>query len=342
MVKSGIAIAITAGLLVGVAGADAQEGPRPTLERVKATGHVQCGVSGDMPGLSAIDTDGRWAGLEVDFCRALSAAIFNEPDNVRYAPLARAERDAALASREIDVFSMAAWTMGADTTSGARFVGTMFYDGLGFMVRRDSGIESALDLGEVPLCIEAGTTAGTNALDYFAANTIELDAVLIGDAAGRLKAYGDGECRALAGGFAQLASYRSTFVSPEDHIILRDIAAKEPLGPTVRHGDENWFSIARWTYFAMLNAEELGVTQANVDEMLGSDSPEIKRLLGVEGDFGTPLGLNKDWAYQIVKHVGNYGDVFERRVGPGTAIGLERGLNALWNDGGIQYAPPIQ
>lgn len=314
-----------------------------TLADVKAKGYVQCGVTGGVAGFSAPDANNNWTGLEVDYCRALSAAIFNDADAVRYTPLTSTERFAALSSGEIDVLSRTTtWTMSRDTTLGINFAGVMFYDGQGFMVRKADGINSALELSGAAVCIESGTTTELNAADYFAANGLEYNPIVFVDQDEVVKAYEDGRCDVYTTDSSALASERTKLADPEAHIILADIISKEPLGPSVRQGDDNWFNIARWTYFALLNAEELGVTQANVDEMLGSDNPSIKRLLGVEGDNGTPMGLDKDWAYNIIKHLGNYGEMYERHVGPNTPIGLERGINALWTKGGIQYAPPIR
>lgn len=313
------------------------------LDDVKAKGYVQCGVTGGVPGFSAPDSSNVWTGIEVDFCRAMAAAIFNDPEAVRYTSLTSQERFTALSAGEIDVLSRTTtWTMSRDTQLGISFVGTMFYDGQGFMVRKADGIDSALDLSGAAICIESGTTTELNAADYFAANGMEFNTVVFVDQDEVVKAYEDGRCDVYTTDSSALAAERSKFANPDDHIILPEIISKEPLGPVVRAGDTQWFNLARWTYFALLEAEELGVTSANVDEMLGSDNPAVKRLLGVEGDFGTPLGVTKDWAYQIVKHVGNYAETYDRNVGPSTPIGLERGLNALWKDGGIQYAPPIR
>lgn len=314
-----------------------------TLADVEARGYIQCGVTDGVVGFSAPDASNKWAGLEVDFCRAMAAAIFNDPDKVRYTPLTSQERFVALAAGEIDVLSRTtAWTMSHDTQFGISFVGTMFYDGQGFMVRKAGGITSAKELSGATVCIETGTTSELNVADYFAANNMEYDAVTFVDRDEAVKAYEDGRCDAYSTDSSALASERSKFGNPLDHVILPEIISKEPLGPVVRQGDEPWFKLARWTYYALLEAEELGVTQANVDEMLGSDNPAIKRLLGVEGDFGAALGLTKEWAYQIIKHVGNYAESYERHLGTNTPIGLPRGLNALWKDGGLQYAMPIR
>mgnify|MGYP001416159103 CR=1 FL=1 len=336
-------IALAASFSVAVTGAFAQTTTSATLDAVKAKGYLQCGVTGGVPGFSAPDANNVWTGIEVDFCRAMAAAIFNDPQAVRYTPLTSQERFTALSAGEIDVLSRTTtWTMSRDTQLGIKFIGTMFYDGQGFMVRKADGIASALDLSGAAVCIESGTTTELNAADFFAANKLEFKTVVFVDQDEVVKAYEDGRCDVYTTDSSALAAERSKFANPADHIILPEIISKEPLGPVVRQGDDGWFNIARWTYFALLEAEELGVTSANVDEMLGSDNPAIKRLLGVEGDFGTPIGLTKDWAYQIIKHVGNYAETYERNVGPSTPIGLARGLNALWRDGGIQYSPPIR
>jgi general L-amino acid transport system substrate-binding protein len=343
MSKLFLSIALVAGLAITASAAQAQTVASPTLDAVKAKGFVQCGVTSGVAGFSAPDANNVWSGLEVDYCRALAAAIFNDPNAVRYTPLNSQERFTALSSGEIDVLSRTTtWTMSRDTQLGIGFVGTMFYDGQGFMVKRDLGVTSALELSGAAVCIESGTTTELNAADFFAANNMEFNTVVFVDQDEVVKAYEDGRCDVYTTDSSALASERSKLADPSAHIILPEIISKEPLGPVVRAGDTGWFNLARWTYFALLEAEELGVTQANVDEMLGSDNPAVKRLLGVEGDFGTPLGVTKDWAYQIIKHLGNYGEIYERHVGPNTPIGLARGLNALWRDGGIQYAPPIR
>lgn len=343
MIKLLTTVVLAAGLGLAASSAYAQTTTSATLDAVKAKGYVQCGVTGGVPGFSAPDANNNWSGLEVDYCRALAAAIFNNADAVRYTPLTSQERFTALSAGEIDVLSRTTtWTMSRDTQLGIKFIGTMFYDGQGFMVRKADNIKSALDLGGAAICIESGTTTELNAADYFAANKLEFNTVVFVDQDEVVKAYEDGRCDVYTTDSSALAAERSKFAAPDDHIILPEIISKEPLGPVVRQGDDGWFNIARWTYYALLEAEELGVTQANVDDMLASDNPAIKRLLGVEGDFGTPIGLTKDWAYQIVKALGNYGEIYDRHVGPNTPIGLARGLNALWRDGGIQYSPPIR
>ncbi|MCW5720037.1 MAG: amino acid ABC transporter substrate-binding protein [Devosia sp.] len=338
MQKQFVTLAVSAAISLMAVAAHAA-----TLEDVKAKGYIQCGVTGGVPGFSAPDANNNWTGLEVDFCRAVAAAIFDDADKVRYTPLTSQERFAALSAGEIDILSRTTtWTMSRDTNLGITFIGTMYYDGQGFMVRKADDIASALDLSGAAICIESGTTTELNAADYFEANGLDYSPVVFTDQDEVVKAFEDGRCDVYTTDASALAAERSKFAVPDDYIILPEIISKEPLGPVIRQGDPIWFSIARWTYFALLEAEEQGVTQANVDEMLGSDNPSVKRLLGVEGDFGTPLGLTPDWAYRIIKHIGNYGESYDRHVGPNTQIGLARGLNALWTDGGLQYAMPIR
>jgi general L-amino acid transport system substrate-binding protein len=338
MKKQMLMLAATAafGLSASVALAD-------TLADVKARGFVQCGVTEGVPGFSQPDANNNWTGIDVDYCRALASAIFNDPTAVRFTPTTSSDRFTVLSSGEIDLLARTTtWTMTRDTTLGLMFVSTIFYDGQGFVVRKADGITSASGLSGAAVCIEAGTTTELNAADFFSSNGLEYNPVTFTGQDEVIKAYEDGRCDVLTSDSSQLAGNITEFAVPEDHMLLPDIISKEPLASVVRQGDDTWFEINRWVFFALLEAEEQGVTQANVDEMLGSDNPTIRRLLGVEGDFGTPLGLTKDWAYQAIKGVGNYGEMFERNVGQGSALKLPRGLNALWTDGGLQYAPPIR
>ncbi|WP_375450307.1 transporter substrate-binding domain-containing protein [uncultured Devosia sp.] len=331
-------IALTAAL--GLVAASAQA---DTLADVKARGFVQCGVTEGVPGFSLPDANNEWSGLDVDYCRAVASAIFNDPKAVRFTPTTSTDRFNVLGSGEVDLLARTTtWTMTRDTTLGLMFVGTMFYDGQGFLVRKADGIASAADLSGAAVCIEAGTTTELNAADYFSANNLEFNPVTFTGQDEVLKAFEDGRCDVMTSDSSQLAGNRGELAVPDDYALLPEIISKEPLAIVVRQGDDLWFEITRWVYYTLLESEELGVTQTNVDEMLGSDNPGIKRLLGVEGDFGTPIGLTKDWAYQVVKGTGNYGEIFERNVGANTPLALPRGLNALWNEGGIQYSPPIR
>lgn len=313
-----------------------------TLDDVKARGFLNCGVSEGTAGFESLDASGEWVGIDVDYCRAIAAAIFNDPAAVRFTTSTSTTRWQQLGAREVDILARTStWNMTRDTTLGLSFVAPIFYDGQGFMVRKSLGIASVNDLSGATICIEAGTSTELNAADYFAANNLEYNPITFVTQDETYKAYEEGRCDAVTTDRSALAGNRFLLEVPDDHVILPEVISKEPLTSVVRQGDDLWFKIARWTFNAMLTAEELGVTQSNVDEMLGSDNPAIKRLLGVEGDFGTPLGLSKDWAYQIIKHVGNYAESFERNVGMGSPVQFERGLNALYINGGIQYSPPI-
>jgi general L-amino acid transport system substrate-binding protein len=314
------------------------------LDDVVARGYVQCGVTEGVPGFSFPDENNNWTGLEVDYCRALAAAIFDDADAVRYTPLTSQARFESLSNGNVDVLSRTTtWTMSRDTDLGISFVGTMFYDGQAFLVKNEDGISSALELSGAAVCIESGTTTELNAADYFAANGMDLsNAVIFVSRDEVTQAYLDGRCDVYTTDASAIAAERTQFPDPTAHTILPEVISKEPLGPVVRSGDTRWFNIARWTYFALLNAEELGITSENVEDMLGSDNPEVARLLGVEGDFGTPIGLTTDWAYRIIAHVGNYGEIYERHVGESTPLAIPRGVNALWTDGGIQYAAPVR
>jgi general L-amino acid transport system substrate-binding protein len=333
-----IALGAVLGLSASAAFAD-------TLADVQAKGYLQCGVSPSTPGFAAPDANNEWAGLDVDFCRAMAAAIFDDPKAVRFTPLTSKERFTALSSGEIDVLSRTTtWTMSRDTNLGIDFAGTMFYDGQGFMVRKDLGVASATELSGAAICIEAGTTTELNAADYFSSTGMEYNAVVFEDQDEVVKAYDDGRCDVFTTDSSALAAERLSLANPDENMILPEIISKEPLGPSVRQGDDLWFNITRWVYFALLESEELGITQANVDDMLGSDNPGVRRVLGVEGDFGTAIGLSTDWAYKIVKHVGNYNDIYERHVGASTPVGIARAgsVNDLWTRGGLMYAPPIR
>ena len=313
-----------------------------TLDDVKKNDFLRCGVAPSTPGFAAADSSNNWAGLDIDFCKAIAAAIFNDATKVRYTPLSSTERFTALSAGEVDLLSRTTtWTMSRDTQLGIMFAGTTYYDGQGFMVHSSLGVKSVKDLGGATICIEKGTTTELNAADYFAANGLEYNPVTFVTQDEAYKAYEEGRCDAFTTDRSAMAGTRLTLAVPDDHVLLPEVISKEPLTSVVRQGDDLWFKIARWTFNAMLQAEELGVSSANVDEMLASENPPIKRLLGVEGDYGTPLGLTKDWAYQIVKNVGNYAEIFDKNVGAGSPIGLERGVNALWKDGGLQYSPPI-
>lgn len=314
-----------------------------TLDDVKAKGFIQCGVTTGLAGFAAPDDQGKWQGFDVDFCRALSAAIFGDPDMVKYTPTTAKERFTALQSGEVDLLARnTTWTFSRDVNLGFDFVGVNYYDGQGFMVRKELGVKSALELDGASVCIQTGTTTELNLADFFRSNNMSFESVVVETSDEARQAYDAGRCDVYTTDASGLYSQRSALSDPDAHIVLPEIISKEPLGPVVRHGDAQWEDIARWTLNAMLIAEELGVTSKNLDDMKSSENPEVRRLLGTEGEMGTQLGLGKDWAANIIKSVGNYGEVFARHLGPDTPLAIDRGLNALWVNGGLQYAPPMR
>ena len=314
-----------------------------TLDDVKAKGFVQCGVSQGLPGFSNPDADGEWSGMDVDLCRGVAAAIFDDATAVKFTPLSAKERFTALQSGEIDVLSRnTTWTMSRDTQLGLNFAGINYFDGQGFMIRTEMNINSALELSGASICTNTGTTTELNVADYFRANNMEYELVAFEKSDEVVAAYDAGRCDVYTTDQSGLYAQRLKLTDPGAHKVLPEIISKEPLGPVVRQGDDQWFNIVKWVHFATLNAEELGVTMANVEEMKGSDNPSVRRLLGVEGEFGSDIGLENDWAAQVIAAVGNYGEVFDRNVGPDTPLAISRGVNALWSKGGLQYAPPIR
>jgi len=314
-----------------------------TLDEVKKRGMLNCGANGQVPGFGLPDAQGTWTGLDVDFCRALAAAIFNDPNKVKFVPLSPKDRFTALQSGDVDVLARnTTWTSSREAQLGLNATAVNYYDGQGFIVRKDLKVNSALELGGATVCVQQGTTTELNLADYFRANKMQLKSVTFQTLDQALDAYQSGRCNAYTTDASGLYAIRPKLAKPDDHIVLPEIISKEPLAPFVRQGDSQWLDVVKWTHFAMLIAEEDGITKANVDEQLKSSNPEIKRVLGIDGNFGEQLGLTKDWVYRIVKLVGNYGEVFERNVGQGSPLKIARGLNALWTKGGIQYAPPIR
>ena len=314
-----------------------------TLDDVKAKGSLQCGVSQGLPGFSNPDEQGNWTGIDVDVCRAVAAAIFGDASKVKFTPLSAKERFTALQSGEVDMLSRnTTWTLVRDTALGLNFAGVNYYDGQGFMVRKDLGVKSAKELDGASVCVNIGTTTELNLSDYFRANNMKFNPVVFEKADEVVAAYDAGRCDVYTTDRSGLAAQRIKLKDPNANMILPETISKEPLGPVVRQGDDQWFDLVKWSLYAMVDAEELGVTSKNVDQMKSSDNPNIKRLLGTEGDMGKNLGVGDAWAYNIVKQVGNYGESYDRYVGPKTSLGLERGLNALWKDGGLQYAMPIR
>ena len=314
-----------------------------TLKTVKDRGMLSCGVSQGLPGFSTPDDKGYWVGLDVDICRAIAAAVLNDPTKVKFVPLSAKDRFTALQSGEIDVLSRnTTWTISRDTSLGANFTGVTYYDGQGFLIRKSLKVNSALELNSASICVQTGTTNEMNVADYFKGNNMKYEIISFGTADETMKAYDAGRCDVFTADASQLVSERLKLAKPTDHVVLPEIISKEPLGPMVRHGDDQWFDIVKWSLFALINAEELGITQKNIDEMAKSDKPEMRRVFGLDGNFGEQLGLTKDWFIRIVKATGNYGEIFERNVGSGSKLDIPRGLNNLWNKGGIQYAPPIR
>ena len=338
MKRAFITLALAAVVGIGASAASAQ-----TLNTVKQRGVLQCGSNTGLAGFGLPDAQGIWTGLDVEYCRAIAAAIFNDPTKVKFIPLTAKDRFTALQSGEIDVLSRnTTWTSSRDTQLGLNFAATNYYDGQGFLARKSLKVNSALELNDAAICVQQGTTTELNLADYFRANKMKLKTVTFASSDEAIKAYDAGRCDAFTTDASGLYAERLRLVNPNDHIVLPEIISKEPLGPVVRHGDDQWFDIAKWVHFAMINAEELGVTKANVDDMMKSENPDIKRLLGTEGKHGEALGLTNDWAYRIIKHVGNYGESFERTVGQASPLKIARGLNGLWTKGGLQYAPPVR
>ena len=313
-----------------------------TLKVVKEHGNLVCGVSEGLPGFSEKDDKGQWSGLDVDLCRALAAAIFNDVTKVQYVPLSAENRFEALRSKTIDVLIRnSTWTLGRET-EGVIWAAVNYYDGQGFMVHRALNIDSALELADKSICTKSGTTTELNLADFFRNNHLTYKVMTFATGDETSTAYESGRCDSLTSDVSQLYAQRTKLATPRDQIILPDIISKEPLGPVVRQDDFQWLNIVKWTQFAMVNAEELGINRNNVDEAMKSQKPDVQRLLGIEGNFGEQLGLTKDWAARILRLVGNYGETYERNVGTGSKLGIPRGLNQLWNRGGIQYAPPIR
>ena len=313
-----------------------------TLEAVQKKGFVQCGVNTGLAGFSQPDSKGVWRGIDVDLCRAVAAAALGDAGKVRFTPLTAQQRFTALQSGEVDILARnTTWTLSRDVAYG-NFAGVTYYDGQGFMVRKSLKVNSALELNGASVCTQTGTTNELNLADYFRANNMKYEVIAFGTADETIKAYEAGRCDVFTTDVSQLFAEKLKLTNANDHVILPEIISKEPLGPLVRHGDDQWFDVVKWTLYTMLNAEELGVSSRNVDDAMKSNQPEIRRLLGVEGNFGEQLGLTKDWAVRIVKQVGNYGEVFERNVGTGSKLGISRGINRLWTKGGIQYAPPVR
>jgi len=314
-----------------------------TLEAVKQRGSLSCGVNLGLAGFSASDDKNNWTGFDVDYCKAIAVAVFGDGTKVKYVPTTAKERFSALQSSEVDVLVRnTTWTSARDSVVGLSFTGVNYYDGQGFMVKSSLGVKSAKDLNGAAVCVGTGTTTELNLAAYFKASKMTYKPLGFEKLDEAAQAYLAGRCDVLTTDMSALYSVRVQQAKPANHMILPEIISKEPLGPSVRQGDSQWFTIVKWVHFALLNAEELGVTQANVDQMLDSTDPDIKLLLGKDGDFGRGLGLDNDFAARIIKAVGNYGEIFDRNVGFDSRLRIMRGLNNLWNKGGLQYAPPVR
>ncbi len=314
-----------------------------TLEDTKKNGYLACGVNTGVPGFAMPDSKNHWKGIDVDVCRAVAAAVLGDASKVRYTPLTAKERFTALQSGEIDLLSRnTTWTFTRDTSLGLNFAGVNYYDGQGFMVKKSLGVKSAKELNGASVCIQSGTTTELNLADYFKLKGMKYKAVVFDTSDQARQGFEANRCDVLTSDQSQLYAIRTKLSDAADVIVLPEIISKEPLGPVVRQGDDAWFNIVRWTVFAWVNAEEMGITSKNVDKMKSSKNPSVQRLLGTSGDMGKKLGLKDDWAYQIIKQVGNYGESFKRNVGMGSPLKIARGINALWNKGGIMYAPPLR
>jgi general L-amino acid transport system substrate-binding protein len=336
--------ALAAVILAGAAVACAPAHAGKTLDEIKARGQVVCGVHTGLPGFSAADSQGNWSGIDVDVCRAIAAAVLGDGTKVKWVPLSAQQRITALQSGEIDILSRnTTWTLTRDASLGLNFTGVTYYDGQGFMVLKKSKITSAKQLKGLQVCVQSGTTTEKNLTDFSRTNQLNIKPVVFEKIEAAEAAYFSGRCQAYTTDASGLASTRNQHAAkPEDHIILPELISKEPLGPVVRRGDDEWFAIAKWVLFGLIESEEYGITQANVDQMKSIDNPAVQRILGVSDDTGKLLGLDREWMVRALKAVGNYGEMFERNVGSKSPLKLSRGLNALWSKGGIQYAPPIR
>ena len=335
---------IAASLLAAGLGTTSLAHAGKTLDAIKARGQLICGVNEGLAGFSAADSQGKWSGLDVDACKAVAAAILGDANKVKWVPLNAQQRFTALQSGEIDVLSRnTTWTLTRDASLGLVFTGVTYYDGQGFMVPAKLKLKSATQLKGATVCVQSGTTTEKNLTDFSRANNLNIKPVVFEKVEAATSAYFAGRCIAYTTDASGLASVRNKEAkNPADHVILPDLISKEPLGPSVRRGDDEFFTIVKWVGFALIEAEDYGVTQANVDKMMTSENPAVGRLLGGTEDTGKLLGLDKAWAANAIKAVGNYGEMFERNVGPKSPLGLPRGLNNLWSNGGIMYAPPVR
>jgi general L-amino acid transport system substrate-binding protein len=335
--------ACLAAAIVGATFVNATAQQSNSLGAVKQRGQLSCGVHTGLPGFGAADDKGVWAGFDIDYCRAVAVAVLGDTSKIKYVPTTPKERFTALNSGEVDVLiRTTTWTLQRDSAQGLSFTGINYYDGQGFMVKKSLGVKRAKELAGASICVQTGTTTELNLADFFRTNNLQYKSVVFEKIDEAVAAYQAGRCDSYTTDQSGLYAARLLMQKPDDHIVLPDVISKEPLGPSVRQGDSQWFTIVKWVHFVMLNAEEAGITKANVDQMLTSTNPDIKRILGKEGDFGKGLGLDNEWAYRIIKQVGNYGEVFDRNIGASSRLKIERGINDLWTKGGLQYGPPVR
>jgi len=341
--RTGLLIGCVIAIAVAAAAITYERYDTKTLKRTIRRDAVFCGVNTGLPGFSSRDDKGDWSGFDIDFCRAIASAIFDDPKKVRFLPLDAKERFTELGKRKVDVLARnSTWTMSRETEYYLHFAAVSYYDGQGFMVPRANNKNSALELDGSKVCVQGETTTELNLGDFFRANNMKYEEKKFGTVDDVFKAYASGQCDVLTADVSQLYALRLKLGKPDDHVILPDVISKEPLAPVVRQKDDDWLLLVKWTLFAMINAEELGIDSKNIDQALKSKKPDVMRFVGTEGAYGEELGLTKDWAVRIIRRVGNYGEVYERNVGTGSKLGIPRGLNQLWNAGGILYAPPIR
>ncbi len=341
--RSGLLIGLAIAAAVATAAITYERYDTKTLKRTVRRDAVLCGVNSGLPGFSIPDDKGNWSGFDVDFCRAVAAAIFDDPTKVKFVPLDANERFKELQSRKVDILARnSTWSMSRETNYDLYFPAVAYYDGEGFLVRTSRKADSALDLGDTKICVQDGTTTKLNLADYFKSNNLKYEEIKFGSLDDMLKAYDEARCDVVTADVSQLYALRLRLTKPNESFILPDVISKEPLAPVVRQRDDDWMMIVKWTLYAMINAEELGVTSKNIDEAMKSKKPDVMRLVGTEGEYGEDLGLSKDWAARIIRHIGSYGEVYDRNVGADSKLKIPRGLNQLWNAGGIMYAPPLR
>jgi general L-amino acid transport system substrate-binding protein len=341
--RGGLLIGLAVAVLVAAVAIIYEFYDTRTLKRTIRRGEVFCGVNAGLPGFSIPDDKGNWTGFDVDFCRAVAAAIFDDPNKAKFIPLDASERFKELQNRKVDILSRnSTWDLSREENYDLYFPAVAYYDGQGFMVPRSRKIDSALDLNDSKVCVQGATTTELNLADYFRTNNMKYEEMKFPKLEDVVRAYDSDKCDTFTADVSQLYALRLNLAKPGDHVILPDVISKEPLAPVVRQRDDDWMMIVKWTLYAMIDAEELGVTSKNIDEALKSKKPDVMRLVGTEGTYGEDLGLTKDWAVRIIRHVGNYGEVYDRNIGAESKLHIPRGLNQLWSAGGIQYAPPIR